>query len=465
MIARSNNALPLSADNKHSATGLPNGWRQLLAVTALTLMLNGCGNSDNMHQSEVEYLSHMDQAQFFKRQGELRASTQELRSAMTLRNDEAEPRFMLIENLLTAGDGVSAKTQVEELENNLAEADQLTEKNHNRLRLLLAEAYLAQERHESALKVLEQVSGDHHQQQLQARVLAGEAYRQQVRYDLAEESYQDAFEMDNEALMPLLGLSRSRFEQDDKEGAREWLERARQQDDQHSEVWLWRAQMAHREGDLRLAREGYTRALEDIGRYDVMTQRKYMTIAALIDVLQRKGNASEAFVYEEILANSAPGTLRANLEAARDHYQRGNLEQAARHLQEVLNQAPGQESASILLGMIRFQQGDAKAAEELLSPFAESHDSAELTKMLAATRIRLERSDEALAMLEKLDPDQTDPSTTALVGIASLAGGDHELGQQLIEDSLARQPENGDLRARYARYLISQNKLSHARDQ
>lgn len=465
MRARKQPPLSLPVTHRYPATAGRAGWWHLTTAMTLALLLGGCGNSENMHQSEVEYLSHMDQAQFFKRQGELRASTQELRSAISLMKQEAEPRYLLIENLLTAGDGVTAKVQLEQLRAYLADTEQLSEQNLNRLQLLKAEAYLVQERHESTLGALQQITGDDPHQQLEARVLTGDAYRQQMRYDLAEEAYQSALEMDEQALLPLLGLSRCRFAQDDQEGAKKWLEQARELDDNHSEVWLWRAQMAHREGDLRLAREGYSRALEDIGRYDVMTQRKYVTIAALIDVLQRKGNASEAFVYEEMLANSAPGTIQANLEAARDQYQRGNLERAAAHLEELLSQSPGQESASILLGMIRFQQGRAEAAEQLLAPFAENQQSAELTKMLAATRIRLQRSDEAVAMLEKLDPEQSDPAVTALVGIASLAGGDYEMGQQLIESSLKKQPDNSDLRARYARYLISQNMLAKAKDQ
>lgn len=438
------------------------GWRNLICISALALMLAGCGDSDTMSQKEVEYHSHMDQAQFFRRQGELKASTQELRSAMEIRAEEVEPHLLLIENMLIAGDGVTAESKIKNLKNHLEKQQEINPDLKDRLTILNARALLAQERHDSALTLLAELSTSDQELQLQKQLLSGDAYRQQARYEQAEEAYRQAHQLNEEAVMPLLGLSRARYAQQDKEGALEWLEKARKLDENDSEVWLWQARMAHREGQLEKARDAYTQALEDIGRYDVMTQKKYLTISSLIDVLQQQGNTSEAFVYEEILASSAPGTIRSSIEEARDQYQRGNLDKAASHLEEVLNQAPSHESASILLGMIRFQQGNVQSAEKLLSPYAEENNSAELTKMLAATRIRLKRSEEAIAMLEELDPEQSDPSVVALVGIAALAGEDHEMGRKLIDKSLEMAPDNGELRARYSRYLLSQGEPEQA---
>ncbi|HEY9119370.1 MAG TPA: hypothetical protein VIN33_06410, partial [Marinobacter sp.] len=58
----------------------------LLAFVSLTLpvALTGCSDEDKMTQEEIRYLSHLDQSRFFQRQGELKASTLEARSAIEL---------------------------------------------------------------------------------------------------------------------------------------------------------------------------------------------------------------------------------------------------------------------------------------------------------------------------------------------------------------------------------------------
>ncbi len=432
----------------------------LLAILAL----GGCGSQDDMEQNEIEYLSHMDQAKFFQRQGELKASTQEARSAMATLPDQIDPYFILIDNLLTAGDGENAEGQLEELRARIDDPQEHSE-NLNRIALMTAKARLLQNQPDAALTSLEEVTDADHSQQIEKLVLTGDSYRQSERHEEARQAYEQALEQDPEAIMALIGLSRSAYAEEDADTASEWLERAEEASAEDSELWLWKAQIAHREDRLEEAREAYTQALEDIGRYDVMTFQKYTTISALIDVLHRLGEASQAFVYEEILAESSPGTIQAGMDAARKQYAEGNLDRAAGHLEEVLEQAPGHQNAEILLGIIRFQQGRVEEAESLLADHAEKAESGELTKVLAAARIQMERPEEAREMLEQLDPAGSDPGVAALIGIAALSSGDHSLGRALIEQSLSAQPDNTALRTRYARYLVSQGESEDAIEQ
>ncbi len=431
----------------------------LLLMFVLTL--GGCSGQDDMEQKEIEYLSHMDQAQFFQRQGELKASTQEARSAMATLPEQIDPYFILSDNLLTAGDGDNAERQLVQLRERIDEPEEHRE-NLNRIALMTARAKLLQNRPEQALSALEEIQEPDRSQQIEKQVVTGDSHRQAGRHDEARQAYEAALEQDSEAIMALIGMSRSAYAEDNLDRTREWISRAEDTDPEDSELWLWKGQVAHQQENLEEAREAYTRALEDIGRYDVMTFQKYSTISALIDVLHRLGEASQAFVYEEILAESAPGTIQSGMESAREQYSEGNLDRAASHLEEVLEQAPGHEDAQILLGIIRFQQGRVEEAESLLAEHAEKAESGELTKLLAAARIQMERPEEAREMLEKLDPEGSDPGVAALIGIAALSSGDHELGRALIEQSLQSQPDNTTLRTRYARYLVSQGESSDA---
>ena len=433
-----------------------------LLIAVVVVLAGGCSGGDDMNQKEVEYLSHMDQAQFFQQQGELKASTQEARSAIEAQPDQIDPYFILINNLITAGDGRTAESQLQALRERVDQTDPEQRNNLNRVAIATARARIIQDDPEGALEALKEVESADRSQQLKASILRADAHRRAGQAEQAREIYQEVLDRDPEAVMALLGLSRLAYRQDQHEQAHNFLAKAEEVSPDDPEVLLWKARMAHREERYDEAAEAYTGALEDIGRYDVMTRRKYETISALIDVLREKGDTSQAFVYEEILANSAPGTLQSRMESAREAYQRGNLEKAAEHLSEVLAQAPGHEAASIMLGMIRFQQGRVSDAEKLLAQHVDKAESGELTKMLAAARIQLERPDQAREMLEELDPEGNDPGVVALIGIAALSSGDTELGRGLIEQSLAMAPNNTELRVRYARYLVTQDETETA---
>lgn len=433
-----------------------------LLITSAILLLGGCGGDDDMSQEEVEYLSHMDQAQFFQEQGELKASTQEARSAIEAQPDQIDPYFILINNLITAGDGATAEGQLEELRERINESDSEQRDNLNRIAIATARARLIQDDPDGAREALAEVESADRNEQVQTTILEADAHREAGNLEQARERYREALDSDPEAIMALIGLSRTAYAQEQTDEAREQLSRAEEIDPEDSEVLLWKAQMAHREERYDVAEEAYTGALEDIGRYDVMTRRKYETISALIEVLREKGDSSQAFVYEEILADSAPGTIQSGMESAREAYQEGNLDQAADQLSEVLTQAPGHEAASIMLGMIRFQQGRVDEAEELLAEHVDKAESGELTKMLAAARIQLRKPEQAREMLEELDPQGNDPGVVALIGIAALASEDTELGRSLIEQSLAMAPDNSALRVRYARYLAGQDETDDA---
>lgn len=442
-----------------------NGIKTGLVLAVLLAGLSGCGNDDQMSQDDIEYLSHMDQARFFQEQGELKASTREARNAMELGPDQFEPYFLVINNLITAGDADTAERQLDELAQRL-DADEPDHREHrNRMAIARARVELMREDWEAALEALDTLEDPERNHALNATRLRGDTHRQAGNPDAARKAYEEVLASDSGSIMAHLGLSRLAYDEGDTERAREHLDAAMEHDAEDPEVWLWKARLAHRQGRLGEASEAYTRALEDIGRYDVMTRRKYETIADMIEVLRENGDISEAFVYEEMLANSAPGTIRSGMNAARQAYSEGDLSAAATHLEEVLAQAPGHREAGIRLGIIRFQQGQMERADELLSRYAEEAGAGELTKMLAAARIQLKRPDEARRLLEELDPQGNDPGVVALIGISALSSGENQLGRGLIEQSLAMAPDNTDLRVRFARYLVSQGEHDTAHKQ
>jgi len=426
--------------------------RATLLSVAISFALAGCGDSNEMSQDDIQYLSHIDQSRFFQRQGELKASTLEARSAIELQPEKIEPYFLIVNNLLKAGDAANAERHLNQILERLP-AEQIDAKVQNRASLILAEANLLQEDFDDALQALNDITSPDRPVETQAALLEGEIYLASKNLEKARAAFNRAQNIDSGEVEAVIGLSKAAFADGDVAKARSLVVEAEDIDGQNGELWLWKAQLAASQEEWQKAEDAYIRALEDIGQYDVMTQRKYATISSLIRVLRAQGKQSEAFVYEEILAKSAPGTIKSNLMAAQAAVEQGDLDEAARYLEEVLTQAPNHEQTSLMLGLVRFRQGRVEDAEKLLAPIAEAGNSDTASKLLAAARLQMRNPEGAQAILSNLEDKDSDPETLAMVAIATLASGDLETGEALMDKALASNPDNHPLRLRYATYL------------
>lgn len=435
--------------------------RLTLLSAAIILGVTGCGSDTEMTQEELQYISHLDQARFFQKQGELKASTTEARSAIKLQPQRSEPYLLIIKNLIIAGDAVNAERQLDLLLENIPEQS-LSNADRNRAHLIRAEALLMKNRHEQAIATLDQLNTPDKEEKLEADLLRGRILSGIEQLEQAREVYQQAREANASAIMPVIGLARVAWLSGNPEQANELLDTASQIDETHPELWLLKARIASANEQWGEAETAYIRALEDIGQYDVMTYRKYETISALINVLRAQGKAQEAFVYEEILAKSAPGTLKANLTAAQAALEDNDLESAAGYLQEILAQAPEHQQAALLLGVIRLKQGRVEDAESLLAPIAEMGELDAASKLLAATRLGLNDIKGAREAIGDLGGEQSDPTVMALIGITELASGDSDAGERIIEAALAKAPDYHSLRLRYARYLVQTGRTDDA---
>ena len=435
-----------------------------VVLIALTVGVTGCGNSNEMSQEEVQYLSHLDQAEFYRRQGELKASTLEARNAIALQPEKAKPYLLIIRNMLSAGDALNAERQLNKLLENISKSS-MSPKEADAASLIGSEASLMLGHHQAALEALNDLQSSDPETQFDAAVLKGRIHLANNSFEQAQTAFLAAQNLDKNSALPLVGLSRIAYANKNPSKARQFLDSAEEINPHDSELWLWKAQLAHLEGEFSVAEDAYVRALEDIGQYDVMTYRKYQTISALIDVLRSQGKSSEAFVYEEVLATSGPGMIKTNLTAASEAYHSGDLNNASRYLEEVLALAPGHMQSSLMLGIVRFRQGRMQDAEDLLAPIVDEIDKDGPKKLLAATRLQLRNIVGATEILDDLSDRHEDPEALALVGIVSLANGEIESGRRLIEKSLSLKPDNHELRLRFVGFLIQHGDFNLAEEQ
>jgi len=181
--------------------------RASLLSAAIALAVTGCNSEPDMSQEDIQYISHVDQARFFQRQGELKASTIEARSAIDLQPNRAAPYFVIIHNLLTAGDAANAERQLDKLLEK-TNIEELGQSERNQAALIRAEARILQGKHQEALESLDQISSPSPDQQLQADNLKGRAWLTSGDFDKAEEAYQSAFDKHSNNVVAMVGLSR-----------------------------------------------------------------------------------------------------------------------------------------------------------------------------------------------------------------------------------------------------------------
>ncbi len=180
----------------------------LLSAAIALAVTGGCNSEPDMSQEDIQYISHVDQARFFQRQGELKASTIEARSAIDLQpNRAAPPYFVIIHNLLTAGDAANAERQLDKLLEK-TNIEELGQSERNQAALIRAEARILQGKHQEALESLDQISSPSPDQQLQADNLKGRAWLTSGDFDKAEEAYQSAFDKHSNNVVAMVGLSR-----------------------------------------------------------------------------------------------------------------------------------------------------------------------------------------------------------------------------------------------------------------
>jgi len=439
-----------------------------LISLVFALSLTGCGKDKENSREQVQYLSHMDQARFFQNQGELKASTQEAQSASKLNPSSVHPYLLMVDNLLIAGDASTAERELTQIEKHLSKNKGQLPVVQNRLAMDWARTELLRNNYDQALKHLDHFvppKKDAAKDKAEFDTLRGRILLAKGDVDGAEKAYTQAQQAAPQSPQAKVGLSKVAYRKGDHKRAQNLLAQALKLDKDNSQTWLWKAQMAQQDKDYPTAESAYMKALDGIGKYDVMTYEKYTTMSSLIQVLRAEGKIQEAFVYEETLAKSAPGANKIDFEAAVKAYKKGNLEDAAHSLEQILKRAPGNQQSALLLGLIRFQQGKTQQAQALLEPLEANGNSMEASKLLAATQIEMGQSQQAQKMLEKLKGAEDDPGVLALVGIAAIKAGETDVGRTYIEKSLKLNPKNFTLRLRYANWLMQRKEYTQAASQ
>ena len=134
----------------------------------------------------------------------------------------------------------------------------------------------------------------------------------------------------------------------------------------------------------------------------------------------------------------------------------GDLDQASIELQRYLAREPNDLRANVVIGAVSFYQNYYRQAEMYLRQAVRENVGGETAvRLLAETRLRLNRPEEALDLLRGTTVDNSDVSVLGLLGRAEFRSGNHAAGLSYFEKAVAANPESTEMQLMYSMALMA----------
>ena len=421
----------------------------LLSISALY----GCSEETGTNKSpkDVQFLSHIDQAKFYQKQGQLQESVQEARNAMKIQPSRLESYIVIFETLLLSGDPVTVEKQINEL---LNKKDVDFKENERQLKFLLAKSLFIQQKIENSQLTIDQLVATYETLNEKESLLQGDVYLAKKDLVKANQQFKDILLNNPGNQYAQLGLSKSAFLEKQVDLAHELVTQITALKNPITAAWLWKAQLALFNNNYEESEESYIRALEDMSSLDIMTPQKYTAITALVHTLRQQSKIAEASRYQDILDRSIPGEIKLRFETALNLFKEKKYKSAVDEIALILEKSPGHRQSNILLGVIKNAQGDPAEAERLLSIYVDHTSKPEIIKLLASLQLKLNKPSSAVTTLQAaISNNNSDLSMLSLLGISQIESGLSVEGNNSLKQALSKNPEDINLRLSYAKVL------------
>ena len=423
--------------------------RLALAVfVACATLASGCSPSSKQSAAQAEAAEHSGRADTYRQQGQFRAAIIEANNAIRLAPDDPAQKVKLAELLNEIGQAKQASKLLEPL----------AAKGDRNLALALTEAYLLQNKFQTARDYLSGASDRLHlAQDEEARLKLARAELGLGHYQQAQPILEGLVGSAKVGARARLELARSAFAQNDAASGHALLDKLLEENPNSVSALLLSAIQAENEDNLERAEDQLSRALMNLPNTDVIAPEKVAVLQRLTTVLTKRGRSTEALVYSKALsdANPAGALLQEKFRQGVELFQEGKLAEAESLLKEVYDQSHN-DQVGTLLGMIKYGRGDLAGADAYLGANVDpevASDSAMIA--LASAQLRMRQPGK---LLELLGPHEREnlknPQLKVLVGIALLQQGDDAAGEALILEAQKEAPDNKAIKAALGRYYL-----------
>lgn len=383
-----------------------------------------------------EYIAEAKQ---FLADGKPKEAIIQLKNALQADPSDVSARVMLGGLYLAAGDAVSAQKE-------FSRAGRLGAPKKIWL-IGLGEALLAQGDYQS---LLEQVLPD---EEIPAEDLAllqalrGQAFAGLKQDEEALAAFDQALSLNAATPLARLGKANLLARKGQLEQAAEEYSAVLKDNPQHLRTRLARAELYRLQGKLAEAVEDYNLVIEKAPH----NIKAYMGRAmAQISM----GNGEKAAADIRKLKERIGDAPIVNYLTALMAFQQKDLEKAAESLQLVIRNMPDHLQSLEMYGIVSYALGQYVVAEDYLSRVISRTEDPkpELLKLLADSRLKLDRPKAAVKALEPLmaDPQLQDSEVHKLLGTAYMIMGDSEKGNEHLSRAVELAPEQASLRTQLA---------------
>lgn len=422
----------------------------VVAISIACVSLTGCSEPDkSTGDSEAQQL--LSRAQSYQLQGQYRAAVIEAKNA--LQKDPSNPSaHVLIAKIYSElGDTKEA----------LAILEKTDPTSNSELYLAHIEALVERGKGQSALEQLAKAPANLTPEQKEfadlykarALVLTGDVTNASSLYQQLRTSRSEQIQY-----AAATGQAAIAFQANNIAEANSILDSILVKSPKETDALVLKAAIAYKIKDLDTSEELLTQALIGLPATDLLTVKRATVLDSLINVLTLRGRTAEAMVYTKMLAEARPGaeTSKALFDEAIELLKQGKYKDAEQKLLQVYNENNAPDAAGRLLGIIRMQEGDLEGAAQYFTQHVDPETAnPEILRLLAENQLRLNKSAEALKIIEEnINQTPEDPDLLSVYGLAALAEGQEQKGIDAIRKALAIDPQRTKLNAALADHYL-----------
>ncbi|HZW59193.1 MAG TPA: tetratricopeptide repeat protein, partial [Woeseiaceae bacterium] len=391
-----------------------------------TLLVGACG----LGMSTEDRLQRAEQS---LQSGENRAAIIDAKNVLVDEPENVRARLLLGKAALADGDGATAEKELRRAaELGAAQEDTIAG---------IARALLLQRKFDALVKEFEAELPSGDADRVALLTILGDARLALKQPELAREHYSRALELDANNPAAKLGTVQSYIAEGNPLQARATLSQVLDTNSDFAAAWLTSARLNMSSGNYAAGKKDFARA-ETIASGNGDTDQRVRAIYGLAEASFATNELDEARKYSAQLDAIAGNSIAALQIAARLAYAEKDWNAAQEKLADILRRSPGDNAARVLLGAVHLQSGNLGQAEMYLSAaVADAPGNADARRLLAETRLQLNKSDEAQQALRPLvDTPDADPRSLAMAARVDMLSGNYAGAADFLERSVAENP-------------------------